>query len=204
MPIRRNKRANAYAADGQLRKRLYKGAAIATLGYVGLSLVSFYGQFPHFPYALSVIWAVSLICYTSLKEIFRWNDAEDTGVYHGELWAGIVLAGALWMILWNVGREWIFHMPSIPFPGDYTGATLETIVLYTLSVVSAFLHKSKKHSLQQARKKTRGKKRRVLKSSAIAKNGLVGTESVQNSNPQAVLTKAETLDNKNPPTQKNS
>ncbi|GEM_PF-3733315 len=215
MSLRRDKRKNAYALSRELRRRLYKGVAFATLAYVALSLVRFHGRFPYLPYELAIIWAVSLLCYASLKEVFRWNDVGDEEVYHGELWAGLVLAGAAWMIAWNIGRSWIFNLPANPFPEDYGAATAETIVLYTLSIISSFLYKYKRTTRQPVRQKTHVKIiRHGQKPLAAVKNGFTGAEPVftptttgkpaQNPNVEVVLTKAPAPDDKNPPTRKNS
>ncbi|MDP2599026.1 MAG: hypothetical protein Q8P49_04300 [Candidatus Liptonbacteria bacterium] len=205
MPSRRNKRKNAYALS-KLRSRLYKGVAATTLIYVVLSIVRFHGEFSYLPYILAIIWAVSLLCYTSLKEVLRWNDVGETDVYHGELWASVVVAGAAWMIIWNVVRAWIFNLPTIAFPEDYEAVTIETIVLYTLSIISSFLYKYKNAIGQPMRQQVRGKSSRS-KHHVAAKNTFPGAEpasvqampakSVQNPDVQIVLTKSPPPDEKN-------
>ncbi|HUZ92447.1 MAG TPA: hypothetical protein VNG29_00415 [Candidatus Paceibacterota bacterium] len=140
MPARRNKRNDAYALSRQLRRRLYNGVAVATLAYVVLSLIRFHGQFPYLSYELAIIWAIFLLCYATIKEVLRWSGEHEEETYHSELWAIIVLAGAAWMIGWNILRTWFLHLPSIPFPEDYEAAVIETMVLYTLSIISSSLY----------------------------------------------------------------
>ncbi|MDO8504756.1 MAG: hypothetical protein Q7S36_02785 [Candidatus Liptonbacteria bacterium] len=205
MYSRRKKRKTAYAVNKRLRRKLYYGAAIATSVYVVLSLIRFHGEFAYLPYVLALIWAVFLLCYTTIKEVFRWNDAEDKEIYHGELWAGLVLAGAAWMIIWNLARAWIFHQPSIPFPEDYAGATVETIVIYTLSIISSFAHKYKTGSAQfMRRRKHRKPVRRALAPSAPDKSGLMNTNQAQNPEVEVVLTKTGAPDGKNSSKSQNS
>ena len=144
MPSRQHRRKSPDDLGAKLKRRFYKGAAIATAAYVTLSLIRFHGEYSYLPYALAVIWAVFLLCYTTFKEVIRWSDVGDEEeVYHGEFWAGLVVAGMGWMIGWNIVREWAFHAPSLPLPEDYQAATIETIVLYTLSVISSLLYKHK-------------------------------------------------------------
>src|SRR5579862_8608645 len=107
---RRNKRKSRSELTQRLKRRFYKGAATATLIYVILSLIKFHGQFQYLPYELTVTWAVFLLCYTTLKEVLRWNDVNDEEIYHGELWAGLLLAGATWMLVWNLVRTWSLHL----------------------------------------------------------------------------------------------
>ncbi|MDO8516247.1 MAG: hypothetical protein Q7S28_03290, partial [bacterium] len=73
----------------------------------------------------------------------RWNDLGDDEIYHGEMWTAVVLAGWVWMMAWNFARTWLFKVESIEFPEDYQFAAMETIVMYTLSAISSFLHKYK-------------------------------------------------------------
>lgn len=195
MPLRRYKRKSAYALSGQWRLRFYKGAAFATLAYVVLSLIKFHGQLSYLDYELAVIWAVSLLCYTSFKEVLRWNDVNDTNAYNGELWAGIVVGGALWMIIWNIVRAWAFNLPRMPLPTDYIAATAETIVLYTISVISSFLYKNKKLTKQTARQKTHVKAVHQ-EQKPFQKAGVqpAAAEPAQNPEVKVVLTKAEVLD----------
>src|SRR3989344_2142042 len=141
----------------RLKRRFYKIAAITTLVYVTLSLVKFHGELDYLPQELAIIWAVFLLCYTSFKEMLRWNNIEDTTTYRGGLWAALVMGGAIWMISWNIVRVWAFKLSSLHFPGDYQAATIETIVLYTLSIVSASLYKYHKAKRYPARQKMRGR-----------------------------------------------
>lgn len=143
MVQRRYKQKSEYALSKKLRRRFYKAAAIATVIYVMLSLTKFYGQYDFLSYDLAIIWAVFLICYTSFKEIIRWNHVSDNEYYNGELWAALVIAGLFWMIIWNAGRALIFHLPRLPVPEDYIAAAIETLVLYTLSTTSSYLYKNK-------------------------------------------------------------
>lgn len=138
----RHKRKTADARSRALRRRFYQGAAAATVAYVALSLVKFHGEFEYLSYELAVIWAVFLLCYTTFREVVRWNES-DTQSYRGELWAALVVGAAYWMIIWNIMRAWVFHLPTLPFPAEYGAATIETIVLYTLSAISSFLYKRK-------------------------------------------------------------
>lgn len=147
----RYKRKTADARSRALRRRFYQGAAVATVVYVLLSLVKFHGEFEYLSLELAVIWAVFLLCYTTFREVVRWNEA-DTQSYRGELWAALVVGGAYWMIVWNILRAWVFHLPTLPFPAEYGAATIETIVLYTLSSISAFLHKHKLELKNAARR----------------------------------------------------
>ncbi len=202
MPVKRYRRKNASALSTALRRRFYKGAAVATLAYVVLSLISFHGQFSPLPYELAVIWAVFLLCYTTLKEMLRWNDFDDEEVYHGELWAGLVLTGAIWMIGWNIVRAWILHLPRIPFPSDYEGAAIETIVLYTLSIISSYLHRYRRSSGKFIHQKSRRSAHSQPKSTTQEKNEPITADPVQNPEIQAVLTKASAFDDKNPPADK--
>ncbi len=201
MPSRQNKQNKAYVLSKKLRRRFYRGAAVTTLAYVGLSLVSFHGEFSYFPYALAIIWAVFLFCYTSFKEALRWNNASDDEIYHGELWAALLLAGATWMIVWNIVRVWIFRLPSLHFPDDYQAAVLETIVLYTLSVLSSFLYKNRKLKEQSAKKRayTRAVHREASAIAvAAAKKQAEEIKPAQNQDLNVVLTKTSTLDKEDP------
>lgn len=195
----RYKRKNAYALSRQLRRRFYKGAAIATLLYVILSLVKFHGQLSYLPYELAIIWAVFLLCYSSLKEVLRWNGVDDAKAFHGETWVALVIIGALWMILWNIGRVWIFHLTQIPFPEDYEAATVETIVLYTLSVTSSFLYKSRYREPEKQkllRQKTRGGESPALNLATIAKKEFTAPNQEQKQKVEVRLTKTSALDEK--------
>ncbi|MDO8536990.1 MAG: hypothetical protein Q7R94_01970, partial [bacterium] len=96
-------------------------------------------------------------------------------------------------------REWLFRLPHLPFPEDYTAATIETIVLYTLSIVSSFLYRYKKLSRQTAHKKIHGKviHQEAIKSPALMKEGpsvVAAIESAQSPKVEVVLTKASTLE----------
>jgi hypothetical protein len=208
MPFLQRKRKTTYDSNKNLKRRFYKGAAIATLVYVTLSLIKFHGQFPYFPYELTTTWAVFLLCYTSFKEMLRWNDIDDGETYHGGLWTLLVLGGAIWMITWDVIRTLGFHLPSIPFPDDYQAATIEAIVLYTLSIISSLVYKqnkAKRHALRQ--QKTRVKTVRQKQAPSIAAKNDVAADMrpAQNSEIQAVLTKATSLDGEDhPPNEKTS
>ncbi|MEK9179824.1 MAG: hypothetical protein AAB897_00190 [Patescibacteria group bacterium] len=158
MPLRQNKRNNrAHELSKRLRRRFYKGAAVATLAYVTLSLVSFHGELENLPFILAVIWAVFILCYTTFKEVLRWSDAGEEEIYHGEFWASLVIAGAAWMIAWNIGRAWFFHLAPLHFPEDYQAAAVETIALYTLSTISSFLYKYQKLRNLDARERSRAR-----------------------------------------------
>lgn len=194
MPSKRYKRKSAYALSRQLRRRFYIAAAIATTGYVLLSLVKFHAQVSYLSQELAIIWAISLLCYASFREVLRWNDVDDRK-HRGEIWAGLVLVGAIWMVIWNIFRAWILHLPAIPFPGDYVAATGETIVLYTLSTLSSFLYERRESALRRRRKTTRKK----LKLAVVIKNETV-TKKAEIPEVGIVLTKspaAEEKDNQN-------
>lgn len=197
MPLKPNRRKHPYTLNKQLRRRFYNGAAIATLVYVLLSLVRFHGQFSYLPYVLAVIWAVFLLCYTTIKEAVRWSDIDDPETYRGELWAGIVIAGAAWMILWNIVRAWIFHLQTIPFPDDYQAAVIETIVLYTLSVISSLIYKYKNKTAKATHRKKRHRMVHRPPKPLVALTNK--PEAPPNPVPEAVLTEAKTLEDKKPP-----
>src|SRR3989344_4030795 len=129
MPSRKSNREKAEILSRRLKRRFYKGAAAATLIYVALSLLRFPGEIPYLPYMLAVVWAVFILCYTTFKEVLKWNDLNDkeSEAYHGEFWASVILAGAGWMIMWNIVREWVFNVQSHPFPEDYQAVVVETI-----------------------------------------------------------------------------
>lgn len=190
MQSKRYKRKTAYALSRQLRRRFYIGAAIATSTYVLLSLVKFHAQVTYLANELAIIWAVSLLCYTSLREILRWN-AIDEREHRGEIWAAVVVAGALWMMAWNMFRTWILHLSAYPFPEDYLGATAETIVLYTISVLSSFLYKYKKRRAgQHAHKRMHGKAEVVISKSAPATKSEQAEKPVKVPEVSMVLTKS--------------
>ncbi len=194
----RHKRETADARSRLWRRRFYDGAAIATVLYVVLSIITFHGHLTYLPYELSLTWAVFLLCYTSFKEVLRWNNLNDTEPYRGEMWAGLVLAGALWMIAWNIGREWIFHLPHLPFPMDYEAATIETIVLYTLSIMSSIIYKRRNFRQgvhHRARNKVIHGEEKVL---TLGPSRTTSKPS-ENSEPKAVLTKAEKQSEENTP-----
>lgn len=184
----------ADAQSRQLRRRLYKGAAIATLVYVALSIINFLLQFNALPYELAIIWAVVVICYATFREALRWNNLDDTN-YPGEFWAGLVVAGAIFMIAWNIGRGWLFRLPRIVFPQDYEAAVIEMIVLYTLSSISSFIYGRRSMRGKFARHRTRVK-------TAAEGRGIVVPQAqsiagpVQNSEVKAVLTSAKTPNDK--------
>lgn len=202
MPSRRYKRKSAHDLSKQLRRKFYRVAAIATLVYVALSLVGFHAGL-YVPQILGIMWAVFLLSYTSFKEAIRWNNAGDEEVYRGELWAGLVLTGAVWMIGWNIGRTWFFNLPSVALPDDYEAAVIETIVLYTLSVISSFLYKYRKLKKGAVHQKILGKKARripsIPKPAITAEKKLSGVEPAQNPNIEVVLTKAPTPEKEDPP-----
>ncbi|OGY99112.1 MAG: hypothetical protein A2945_05345 [Candidatus Liptonbacteria bacterium RIFCSPLOWO2_01_FULL_52_25] len=183
----------------RLKRRFYKIAAITTLVYVTLSLIKFHGELSYLPNELAITWAVFLLCYTSFKELLRWNNIEDAATYRGGLWAALVLGGGIWMIAWNIVRAWAFNLPSFPFPAEYQAVTIETIVLYTLSLISASLYKYRKGERYTMRQKARGRAMRQ------AKKDVVSAAPAQNTEIQAVLTKTTALDDKNnPPDEKTS
>src|SRR3989344_4785187 len=167
----------------RLKRRFYRIAAITTLVYVTLSLIKFHGELDYLPHELAITWAVFLLCYTSFKELLRWNDIEDATTYRGGLWAALVMGGAIWMISWNIIRVWALNLPSLHFPGEYQAATIETIVLYTLSIVSASLYKYKKTIRYPVRHKARGK-------FARQEQKAISSPLAQGQEMQAVLTKA--------------
>ena len=185
----------------RLKRRFYRIAAITTLVYVTLSLIKFHGELDYLPHELAITWAVFLLCYTSFKELLRWNDIQDATTYRGGLWAALVLGGGIWMVSWNIVRVWAFNLPSIPFPEEYQTATIETIVLYTLSLISASLYKYKKaerHAgYQRARTRT---VRQAQKPIPATKTGVVDAGPRQRPEVTAVFTKASTTDEKDPPT----
>lgn len=193
----RQKRKDADARSRALRRRFYKGAAIATAVYVGLSLIKFHAQLPYLTYELVVIWAVFLLCYASFKEVLRWNDVDDPKSYDGDFWAALVVVGAVWMIVWNIGRVWIFHLGRLEFPHDYTAATIETIVLYTISGISAFLHKRSKLA-EHARRRNIQRKKSVRATKRFAEAARTKTEIMlaPESEIQVTLTSTPGLDEK--------
>jgi hypothetical protein len=199
---RRNKRKNADALSKQLRRRFYKGAAIATTAYVVLSLIKFHGQLSDLPSQLAIIWAVFLVCYTTFKEVLRWNDVGDVDIYHGELWAGVVLAGAAWMITWNIVRSWVFNLEKIPFPSDYESAVIETIVIYVLSIGSSFLHKYRRVEGRSHQKTHARIAQREMKPFVAATGDLVKADAARDSKVKAVLAKTDVMENEIPPEQK--
>lgn len=185
----------------RLKRRFYKIAAIATLVYVTLSLVKFHGELSYLPQELGITWAVFLLCYTSFKEMLRWNNIEDAATYRGGLWAALILGGGIWMISWNIARVWAFSLPSLSFPGEYQAAVIETIVLYTLSLISAALYKYRRDERYGEREKARGRTiRHDQKAIPAAKTGVTDTGPARQPEIQAVLTQATTLDDKDPPT----
>jgi hypothetical protein len=199
-PLRQQSRKDADALRIRLKRRFYKGAAIATISYVALSLIKFHGQYSDLPSELAIIWAVFLLCYTTTKEIFRWSDVGDTEIYHGELWMGVLLAGAAWMIAWNIGRIWIYHLPRIPFPSDYESATIETIVLYTLSIASSYLYKYRRHPRYTHPRAHRAAHPEPIPVVAIKKD-LASAQPAQDSdNVEVILTNAPASDKENPST----
>lgn len=199
MSSRQHRRKNADTPSRQLRRRFYKGAAIATVSYVALSLVRFHGEYSYLPYALAVIWAVFLLCYTSFKEVLRWSDAGDEEeVYHGEFWAGLVVGGMAWMIAWNIIREWAFRAPSLPLPEDYQAATIETIVLYTLSTISSLLYKHGVEKRRSGRQRTRARMVRVVSNSpAETRNEPMVVKPTKNQDVEIILVKDSKPDTKN-------
>ena len=203
MPLRHHKRKNTYDLRKRLKRRFYKVAAIATLVYVTLSLIKFHAELHYLPHELGLTWAVFLLCYTSFKELLRWNDVEDTETYRGGLWAALVIGGAIWMIGWNIVRVWAFRLPMLPFPDDYQAATIETIVIYTLSLISSFLYKHKQEQRNGMRQRVRAKTAyRERTRGASQKNDAASARSIPSPQVEVVLTEASTLDNKNPPAEK--
>src|SRR6266481_5758815 len=203
MVQRRHKRKNAYARTHELKLRFYKGAAIATSIYVVLSLIKFHGQYTYLPYELAVTWAVFLFCYATFKEVLRWNDGSEEETYYGELWMMILLSGAAWILVWNLVRVWVFSLPSIPFPEDYEAATLETIILYTLSVISSFLYKYNKAVGRHPRRRPRARTSRADKNQVplpVVAMAKAETSAPQppNQNMEVVLTNAKLLEKDSP------
>lgn len=191
----RQRKLTADARSKQLRRRLYAGAAIATFAYAALSIVNFLLQLTSLPYELAVVWAVVIICYATFREALRWNDIDDSN-YPGEFWAGFVVAGGIFMIAWNIGREWFFRLPYFAFPQDYEAAMIETIVLYTLSGISSFIY-TRKRSHARSRHKMHPKILREEKIFSIAPQAMPATEMEPESEIKTTLVSAKTLDEKN-------
>jgi amino acid permease len=190
----RQRKLTADARSKQLRRRLYRGAAITTFVYVVLSIVNFLFQLTSIPYELAIIWAVVIICYATFREALRWNNIDDTN-YPGEFWAGFVVAGAVFMIAWNIGRQWIFRLPYFIFPQEYEAAVIETIVLYTLSGISSFIHERKRTRVK-SRHRTHPKNILEEKQFAFSPQASPATGPELNSEVKATLVSAKTLDSK--------
>lgn len=192
MPFKRYKRKSADALSRQLRRRFYIGSAIATCTYVALSIIKFYARVSYLAQELAIIWSVFLLCYTSFREVLRWNNVNDAEKHHGEIWVGIVLAGGAWMFLWNIGRSWFFRLPTVPFPEDYVVAIAETLVLYTLSSISSFLyrykHKKSRAHRQAGASNIRNKHADAKEKTSIAVQAVPAAEIAPNSEPETVLT----------------
>lgn len=185
----------ADARSRQLRRRLYRGAAIATLVYVALSIVNFLLQLTALPYELAVIWTVVIICYATFREVLRWNNLDDTN-YPGEFWAGLVVAGGIFMIAWNIGREWLFRLPHIAFPQDYEAAVIETIALYTLSGISSFVHGRRRMPEKFTRHRTHLKTVHEGREPVVMPQASAAAGPIPNSEVKAILTSAKTIDDK--------
>lgn len=125
---------------------MYRVLGLLTIVYIILQLIQFYCQFKDPPCEFRWFWMVSLLGYVLLKEVFRWNDVEESTARWGEVYVILVIGSFLLMQGVNIVRLWAYGMPNLVLPDGALEGALEALVLWVGSTISAATHHSKRNN----------------------------------------------------------
>lgn len=116
---------------------IYRLLGAVTVVYVGLWLFLYHRGLYEIPYELRFFWALTLLGYILLKEVYRWTRILIANQW-GEIFAWLVIVAFTWMNVANLYYKIKYGIPFQRLPdGAFEGACEAFVLLVGSNISSA-------------------------------------------------------------------